>query len=912
MALSWNEIKDRAIRFSKEWENEASESAEAKTFWDGFFHIFGMTRRRLASFEQAVKKFGGKQGFIDLFWKGTLLVEHKSRGKDLDKAFQQAIDYFPGLKENELPKYILVSDFARFRLYDLEEGTENEFPLKDLYKHIKLFGFIAGYQKRSYKEEDPVNIEAAEQMGKLDDKLQEVGYEGHALEVYLVRLLFCMFADDTTIFERDTFVDYLETKTKEDGSDLAAHLSQIFHALNTPKGKRLKNLDYHLNQFPFVNGKLFAETLPPAAFDSEMRQDLIDACYLNWGKISPAIFGSLFQSVMNPKERRNSGAHYTSEKNILKLIKPLFLDQLWEEFGKVKGSSKKLTEFHTKIGSLTFLDPACGCGNFLVITYRELRLLEIAILKALHTSGQGFLDVSTILRTSIENFYGIEIDEWPARIAEVAMWLMDHQMNMQVSEEFGQYFVRLPLDQSANIRNANALQLDWEVLVSKDELDYIIGNPPFIGHHYQSAEQKQDLKNIFEGRKSIGVLDFVSAWFYQSSKFIQNTRIQVALVSTNSISQGEQVGILWKPLLKDFNIKIHYAHRTFRWDNEAKGKAAVHVVIIGFANYDIDKKLLFEYDDIKGDPQVIKVKNINPYLVDSIDVVLSNRPVPIAKVPKMIWGNKPTDGGNFLFGNSMEKNEFLQYEPKAEKWIRPYLSGRDLIHDKRRFCLWLEGINPKELRELPMVMKRVEAVRDMRLASKAKATRKKALIPTRFAQISQPDTVFLAIPEVSSERRNYIPIAYLEPDIIASNTIQLLPNANNYLFGVITSVMHMTWMKYTCGRLKSDYRYSNSIVYNNFPWPRNPKNNQITKVEEKAQAVLDARSLYPDSSLADLYDPLLMPPELVKAHQALDKAVDLCYRPQPFPDERRRIEFLFELYAEYTEPLLLEGKKAKK
>jgi len=444
MAISWNEIKDRALKFSNEWAEETKERAEKDSFWNDFFNVFGISRRRVATFEEPVKKLSGNQGFIDLFWKGTLLVEHKSKGKNLDKAFEQATDYFPGLKEHELPKYILVSDFDKIKLFDLDERTEHEFHVSELYKNVKLFGFIAGYQKRTFKEEDPVNIKAAELMGKLHDQLEDFGYEGHHLEVYLVRLLFILFADDTSIFEKDIFKEFLDQKTDEDGSDLGALMAQFFQVLNTPKEKRLKNLDDHLNQFPYVNGKLFEETLPIASFNSKMRSILLEASALDWGKISPAIFGSLFQSVMNPEERRNLGAHYTSEKNIFKLIKPLFLDELRVEFEKVKSSSKKLKEFHHKLSALKFLDPACGSGNFLIITYRELRLLEIDILRELFKKGEQVLDVVSNLWLDVDQFYGIEYDEFASKIAEVAMWLIDHQMNMHVSEEFGQYFARLP------------------------------------------------------------------------------------------------------------------------------------------------------------------------------------------------------------------------------------------------------------------------------------------------------------------------------------------------------------------------------------------------------------------------------------------------------------------------------------
>ena len=912
MPLSWNEIKSRAVVFSKEWEGETSEDAEAKSFWDGFFNVFGITRRRVATFEKPVKKGDHKQGFIDLLWKGTILVEHKSKGRDLDKAFTQAKEYFPGLKEAELPKYILVSDFERLRLYDLDADTSVEFHLNEFVQHVHLFGFIAGYEKRIYKEEDPVNIAAAELMGKLHDLLKAVGYTGHSLERYLVRLLFCLFADDTGIFEKGIFWQYIDLHTKPDGSDLAMHLSSIFYTLNAPKETRLKNLDESLAQFPYVNGRLFEEGLPPASFDSKMRDMLLEACALDWGKISPAIFGSMFQAVMNPQERRNLGAHYTSEKNIQKVIKPLFLDDLYIEFEKSKGSRPRLNELHGKISSLLFLDPACGCGNFLIISYRELRQLEILILRELNKTGTGFLDVRDIIRVDVDQFYGIEYDEFPAMIAEVAMWLIDHQMNMKVSDEFGQYYVRLPLRKAAQIKYGNALRIDWSDLIAKDKLSYILGNPPFIGHHYQNESQKADMAHIFQDQKGIGVLDYVAAWYLKAAQYCQDTVIKCAFVSTNSIAQGEQVGILWSELLYKYKIKIHFAHRTFKWNNEAKGNAAVHVVIIGFGNYDVSNKRIYEYDSIVSEPHELKVSNINPYLVDARDVLVRNRSTPISLVPQMVWGNKPTDGGSFLFESDSEKDIFLRKEPKAVNWIRPFVGGEDLIKGRFRYCLWLKDIPPQELNSLPEVKKRVEEVRKMRLASKAEATRRKATTATLFAQIAQPNGNYLAIPEVSSERRAYIPIAFMTPDVIASNTIQLVPEATLYLFGMIVSTMHMTWTKYVCGRLKSDFRYSNTIVYNNYPFPQDVSDTNRKKVEELAQKVLNVRATHINSSLADLYDPITMPPDLVKAHQVLDKAVDLCYRPQPFVSELNRIEFLFGLYEQYSAPIFALSKKGKK
>lgn len=910
MALSWNEIKDRALKFTKEWQGESRERAEKDTFWNDFFNVFGISRRRLATFEEPVKKLNNKQGFIDLFWKGTLLVEHKSKGKNLDAAFEQATDYFHGIKEHELPKYVLVSDFENFKLYDLDDKKEYEFGIKDFHKNIKLFGFIAGYQKRTFKDEDPVNIKAAELMGKLHDQLEESGYEGHPLEVFLVRLLFCLFADDTGIFEKDTFKEFIEVKTNEDGSDIGAWLAQYFQVLNTPTAKRLKNLDEHLAAFPYVNGKLFEEPLPIASFNSRMREILLECSSLDWGKISPAIFGSMFQSVMNPEERRNLGAHYTSEKNILKLIKPLFLDELQAEFQKAKSNKNKLKEFHQKLGSLKFLDPACGCGNFLIITYRELRLLELEVLKELY-GGQQVFGIDQIMLVDVDQFYGIEYDEFPARIAEVALWLMDHQMNLRISEAFGMYYARLPLKKSATIVHGNALRSEWTEIIPKSELSYILGNPPFYGSKNQNKEQKEDMKNVFGSLKGSGVLDYVTAWYLRAAQLIQSSKIECAFVSTNSITQGEQVAVLWNELLNRYSIKINFAHRTFNWKNEAKGNAAVHVVIIGFAIFDKKPKRLFEYSDIKGEPHEVKAKNINPYLVDASNSVAISRSKPLCSVQEVIRGSETTDSGNFMLSEE-EKNELLKNYPQSESFVRTFQGGGDIINNRKRYCLWLRDVSPAAYRNIPLVMEKVQAVKDFRLSSKKERTRKWAEFPTLFSEDRQPENDFLVIPKVSSERRKYVPIAYLPSSVIINNTASALPNANLWYFGIITSLMHMTWLKYTCGRMKSDYIYSIQIVYNNYPWPKEPSDKNKKAVETKAQKVLDVRAEFLESSLADLYDPLTMPPKLVKAHQELDKAVDLCYRPQAFTNETTRIEFLFDLYNEYTMPLLKKEKKTKK
>ena len=907
MPLSWNEIKTRASAFSKEWQDESREDAEAKSFWDAFFNVFGITRRRIASFEEPVKKSDDKGGFIDLLWRGQLLVEHKSRGKSLDKAFNQAKEYFPGLKERDLPQYILVSDFSKFRLYNLETSEQIEFALKDLYQNVKLFGFIAGYQTQVIKPQNPINIKAAERMGKLHDALKAVGYDGHALELYLVRLLFCLFAEDTTIFEKRLFQDYIETRTSDDGSDLALHLDALFDALNTPNDKRLKNQDESIAAFPYVNGKLFEERLRLAAFDSKMRESLLDLCALDWSIISPAIFGSLFQSIMDTDARRNLGAHYTSEENILKLIKPLFLDEFWAEFEKIKSNKKRLPEFHKKLRGLKFLDPACGCGNFLVITYRELRLLELEVLRASYASGQQVLDVQTLINVDVDQFYGIEIEEFPAQIAQVALWLTDHQMNMKISEEFGNYFVRIPLKATPHIVCGNALQTDWASVLPPVQCSFILGNPPFVGAKFMNDVQREDSRSIFYGLDNGGLLDFVAAWYVKAARYIQvNSTLRCAFVSTNSITQGEQVGVLWGWMLAQ-GIKIHFAHRTFSWNNEARGKAAVHCVIIGFGLQDVADKTIYEYDDGKGEPHAVKASNINPYLVDALDIVLSRRSVPICDVPEIGIGNKPIDGGNYLF-TAEEKMEFLQKEPQATIYFKRWIGAEELINGYERWCLWLGDCSPDQLRAMPESIKRVQAVRDLRLASKSLPTQKLALTPTRFHVENIPTEKYAVIAKVSSQRRHFVAIGFEESTTFSSDLLFVAPQAKIYHFGILNSTMHNSWIRYTCGRLGSGIRYSKDIVYNNFPWPALQANNHQA-IEACAQAVLDARAAHPKASLADLYDPLTMPANLLKAHQVLDKAVDAAYGYKGVATDAARVAFLFERYQALTSLLPVEKTK---
>ena len=930
MILSRNQIIKNARKFSKDWKDESSEKAESQTFWNEFFAVFGISRRQVGIFEAKLIKLNGHRGFIDVFWAGKLVCEQKSRGQDLDKAFYQAIEYLEAtakVSPEQLPRYVIVCDFEFFRLYDLEHSGFNNcsttvqqlfnncsttvqqhyttIKVEQLADNIHLFNFLYDQVAEIKRAEEAANIEAAEKMGKLHDQLKAIGYIGHALEVMLIRLLFCLFAEDTGIFAKYQFTHFIQNKTKVDGSDLAAQLSILFHVLNQPEQQRLRNLDQDLAEFAYINGQLFSENLPPASFDDEMRALLLEACEMDWSKISPEIFGALFQSVMNPQERRSLGAHYTSEENILKVISSLFMDDLRAEFDEIrkKGRGKaRITAFdafHEKLSNLDFLDPACGCGNFLIVAYRELRLLELDVIEEIYKKDQ-LLDVSTIVRCNVNQFHGIEIEDFPAQIARVAMWLVDHQMNMLVSGHYGTHFARIPLKASADIQCANALEIHWAAV------DYIFGNPPFVGSKWMNAEQKESFNQVAGKIKNSGILDFVTAWHIKASHYMKSySHVKTAFVSTNSITQGEQVAVLWDYIFQQ-GLSIHFAHRTFHWQSAAKGKAAVHCVVIGFSAKNHDRKYIFEYENGKGEPEKIEAKNINGYLVDATSIAVTSRSKPISHIPVMVSGNKPIDGG-FYFFNQEEKQQFISQEPLAEKYFKRWLGGEEFINNSVRYFLHLENIPLSDLKKMPKSLKLIEQVKRYRQASSSIPTQKLADFPTKFHTSFGSDGNYLAMAQVSSERRYYMPIAFLDNSVLCGDKLRLIANATLYHFGVLTSVMHMAWVRTVTGRLKSDYQYSVKIVYNNFPFPQHPSEKQKSAIETAAQAVLDARAKYPESSLADLYDPLLMPADLLKAHKALDKAVDAAYTTQKFNNEAERVAFLFGLYEELLEVEKVRG-----
>ena len=917
MRLSWNEVRVRAAAFADEWRDAADEKSETQSFYNAFFEIFGVQRRSVARYEEHVRKLDNRSGFIDLFWPGVLIVEQKSAGRDLAHAYGQAGEYFDSLPERDRPRYILVSDFRSFELHDLDEGETISFALEDLPAHVEAFGFILGVQRRTFRDQDPVNIEASASMGRLHDTLKASGYGGHDLEVFLVRIVFCLFADDTGIFEpRDIFLDLLETRTREDGSDLGGWLARLFQVLDTPVDRRQTKLDEDLARFPYVNGDLFAARLTIPDFDAEMRAALIDACHFDWAALSPAIFGALFQSVMDPAARRAQGAHYTTEKNILKVIEPLFLDDLRAEFERLRARKDnrrraELRAFHKRLGEMKFLDPACGCGNFLIIAYRKLRELEIELIRELRRDGadetQRVLDTADLSRITVDQFYGIEISEFPARIAETALWMMDHIMNNRLSLAFGQSYVRIPLEGSPHILNADALEVDWAALLPPEDCSYVFGNPPFVGAKFQDTAQRAQVRQIAALGKTGGTLDYVTAWFIKAGEYVQRGSAQIGFVATNSITQGEQVAQLWPILFTRARLEITFAHRTFAWGSDARGRAHVHVVIIGLdrrENARADKRL-FSYPDISGEPEETLHAALLPYLFDAGELadphlVVREESRPINGMGRLKTGVQMIDNGILTFTQN-EYEDFVAHEPGSQRFFRKYIGGDEYINGFHRWILYLADSSPSDLRNLPHVRERVRQVREYRASSRRSSTIAMSAYPTRVGVDERLSEPFLVLPNTSSERREYIPIGWLTPEVIANQKLRILPNATLADFALLTSAMHMAWMRTVTGRLESRYMYSVGVVYNTFPAP--PEGADLSKLEPLAQAVLDARAAHPNATLADLYDPDLMPPNLRRAHQALDRAVDRLYRRTGFASERERVEHLFMLYEKMRAPL---------
>ena len=901
MSLTWQEIRDNAIIFRERWKNAGNERSEAQTFlYELLRDVYGVDPRRVGTFEQKVHPSSDTNGYIDMLWPGRILIEMKSKGKSLDKAHEQAKRYaFSITSDEDLPVYILVCDFARFRLYNLITDQSAEFTLDALPDNVeRLSVFTEQATKYDLVVDKELNTQAAYKMAQLHDLLKANNYQGHALELYLVRILFCLFSDHTGIFTKHQFHKYIEA-SKSDGSDLAGRITTLFEVLNTPPAERMPTLSPELSQFPYVNGGLFKEILRSASFDMKMRSLLIECCSFNWAEISPAIFGAMFQSVMDARKREMLGEQYTPQYIITKVLKPLFFDSLYAEFEESKANRTKLEIFHNKIASLRFLDPACGCGNFLIVAYSLLRHLELEVLRCLYPSNDNLpadFDLDDLIRVNVGQFYGIDIEEFPCQIAQAGMWLIDHKMNVEVSNTFGRPFIRIPLTDSAHIFNENALTTPWEDITAPEKVDYVFGNPPFYGAKKLLEHQREEVCAVFNGYQNAGLLDYVAAWYMCAAKYMQGTRIKTAFVSTNSIIQGEQVAYLWQPLIKNLSTVILFGYRPFKWTNEAHDMATVHCVIIGFQCFpDHGKHFIFDEEGIKREASLI-----NPYLDGLPEITFINRRKrPLCNVPEIGIGNKPIDNGNYLFTEA-EMNDFIKIEPQSRKWFRKWYGSNEFINKAPRYCLWLGQCSPSELASMPHAIKRVEAVRRFRQNSKSAQTRRIANTPRRFHVENMPASRFLVIPEVSSERRYYIPMGFMNPDVLCSNLVKIVPNATLYHFGILTSSMHMIWTRAVCGRLEERYRYSAEVVYNNYPWP-NPTEKQYLKIQACAKAVLDIREQYAHCTYGELYNIDTMPDDLLRAHQKLDKAVKESYNLPSDASDKECIIELYRLYRGLTE-----------
>lgn len=887
------QIKKQAKEFAEYWASKGYEKGESQKFWLNLLRdILGLEHpEQFISFEDQVKL--DHTSFIDGFIPSThILIEQKGRDKDLRKPikqsdgtlltpFQQAKRYSAELPYSQRPRWIITCNFQEFLIYDMEKpnGEPESILLKNLPKEYYRLEFIVNAENENIKKEMEISIKAGEIVGVLYDALlkqynEKDEEELKSLNELCVRLVFCLYAEDSDLFgNRLAFHDYLQSFALK---DVRRALIDLFKVLDTKIEERDKYLDSELAKFPYVNGGLFAnENIIIPQFTQEIVDIILHQASENfdWSEISPTIFGAVFESTLNPETRRSGGMHYTSIENIHKVIDPLFLENLKDELEKIKEikveklRKQQLEAYREKLSKLTFLDPACGSGNFLTETYICLRRLENEALIT-QTRGQTMIDLGDIIKVSIAQFYGIEINDFAVTVAKTALWISESQMMKETEMIVNRHIEFFPLKSYANIVEANALRIDWNDVVPKEKLSYIMGNPPFVGGMMMSKTQKADIEYVVGNIKGVGELDFVSGWYFKAAEYIKGTQIEVAFVSTNSICQGQQAVTMWKPLFEK-GIKIQFAYRTFVWDSEAQLKAKVHCVIVGFSL--VNRKMKVIYDNDR--PRV--VSNINSYLSDTDDIFVESISKPLCDVPPIKFGSMPRDGGGFVLTDE-EKEEFIKKEPLTEKWIHPYIGAYEFINNKTRWCLWLLGANPREIKQCLMVMKRVEYVKEFRLASVAEGTRKFAETPTLFCQIAQPNTDYIAIPKTSSEKRKYVPIGFLSKDVIASDLLFLIPNAELYHFGILTSNVHNAWMRLLCGRLKSDYRYAKDIVYNNFPWVT-PTKEQKEKIEKTAQAILDARAKYPDCSLADLYDDVAMPPELRKAHQENDKAVMQAY-----------------------------------
>lgn len=908
-ALSLDEIRRRCTKVVADWAEEpGDERQQAQSFIRDLLGAFGITQTKAALYEKRAKRTStGRRGFIDALIPGLALIEMKSAGRDLEAAEAQALDYMEDLGDIERPSRVITSDFKTIRILDIEaeDGADTvQFPLEELPLHAEDLAFLAGFQTRAFGsvEQEKASIRAAQIMGRLYSELEKTGYSEHESSVFLVRLLFALYGDDSGMWERDLFYEFLEKRTREDGTDLGAQLVMLFQIMNQPEAVRPANMDSLLSRFPYVNGGIFGESTSIPYFDSTMRELLVEACMFNWSEISPAIFGSLFQSVKSAKARRQLGEHYTTEINILKTIEPLFLDELRTEFKTYYHDVKRLEKLRDEIGQLQIMDPACGCGNFLVVAYRELRQLDLEILKRLEeldpSAGGTLFFERENLNVKLENFAGIEIEEWPARIAQTALYLVDHQANQKLAMSLGAPPKTLPLDKVECIHVGNALRTDWEQVFPPSDRVRIVGNPPFIGQYLQGVDQTEDMKLVW-GDLYDGYLDYVTGWYKKAAdyfRFVNNG--QFAFVSTNSITQGQPVPSLFGPLFGN-GWRIKFAHQTFSWTSEAADAAAVHCVIIGMDKKRRGSATLYTYTDIKGEPTAVPAKNINAYLVDAPNLFVKKRSTPLSEwVPKVTKGSQPTDGGNLV----VEVDEYpeVKADPIASKYLHRYVGARELLHGAHRWCLWLEDATPADIQRSGVLRDRLDAVREFRLNSKKQATKNLADSPHLFTERRQPKQPYLCIPRVASETRKFLPTARFDADVISGDQNFTAVDPDGYLFGIVSSSMFITWQKAIGGRLKSDLRFSNTIVWNNFPLPEVSEKLRA-EIIAGGQAVLDTRNLHPERCLADHYNPLAMSPQLLAAHRKLDKAVDRAFRQKPFNSNEERLETLLKSYLKMTE-----------
>ena len=910
------QIAAAAAEFAERWKGRGYERGESQPFWiDLLSNVFGIETPSDGFITFEDHRMVDASNFIDGRIRSTkVLIEQKSLGKDLRAGirqsdnsllnpFQQARRYVVSLPVSEHPRWIVTCNFSEFLVYDMEQpnAEPEQILLENLGKEYYRLMFLVDAKKEHLSKEIKVSKEAGEIVGKIYEALLEQ-YDDNSpealrwLNILCVRFVFCLYAEDAGIFTHDQFYDFL---SRYEAEDMRRALRDLFEVLNTPIEKRSKYLKDDLKAFQYTNGGLFEEEIEIPQFTEELRMTLLQNASLDfdWSEISPTIFGALFESTLNPETRRSGGMHYTSIENIHKVIDPLFLNGLRRELDEIleekveKQRIKKLDAYQDRLASLTFLDPACGSGNFLTETYLSLRRLENECIRERY-HGQAFLGFEEVnpVKVSIHQFYGIEINDFAVTVATTALWISEAQMLRETEKIIKRDIDFLPLKSYTNIVEGNALRVDWQSVVPKENLDYIMGNPPFVGNNYMNDSQRADLAPFFPKNKT---LDYVCCWYVKAAAYIVNSKVKCALVSTNSITQGEQVPLLWKELFNSYNIHIDFAHRTFRWDSEASLKAHVHCVIVGFSFLE-NKAIKKIYDNDK----VREATNINAYLMDAPDVFIDSRSKPLCDVPVMRKVNQPTDGGNLIIEKD-DYDSFVSREPEAKKYIRKLIGAREFINNIPRYCLWLVNITPAEIRKMPLVMKRIEAVKEMRLASNDAGTRKLACTPHLFRETVNPDSS-VVVPRVSSERRKYVPMGFIGKDIIVTDAILLILDASRYHFGILESNVHMAWMRAVCGRLKSDYRYSKDVVYNNFPWPT-PTDEQKAKIELTAQAILDARAKYPDSSLADLYDDLTMPVELRNAHQDNDRAVMQAYGFNvKTMTESQCVAELFKLYKELT------------